>query len=360
MRPTYIRLDLAALNVNLARVRAFAPHQSVLAMVKANAYGHGACLVAAALQSAEAFGVASLDEALSLRAAGITQSITLMEGIFDQAELAEVIRQRFRIVVHHEAQLAMLENLKATVSNINLLHVWLKIDTGMHRLGIAPTSLPLFYQRLMALETVKKVGLMTHFANADRLDDESTGNQLILFNQLTQHLPGPKSLANSAGILSWPKTHGDWVRPGLMLYGVSPFAHHVGLDHGLQPVMTLTSHLIAIHQLNAGDQVGYGSLWTAPKAATVGIVAIGYGDGYPREASNGTPILVSGICCPLAGRVSMDMLAVDLSDHPKAQLGDEVVLWGKGLPVEEVAACAQASPYELLARLTARLPTRVD
>lgn len=350
-RPTFITIDLAALKANLGRVRQVASGCSVIAMVKANAYGHGLTRVAQGLTGADALGVASLEEGVLLREAGITRPIVLMEGLFYPDELAEAVRHQFTLVVHHEPHLEILE--KAQVDQP--LSVWLKINTGMHRLGIEPQELPAFYERLQAASAVRKpIGLMTHFAEADIAESDSTAHQIELFKKITESYAGPRSLANSAGILAWPMAHGDWVRPGLMLYGASPFVDKTGMDYGLEPVMTLWSRLIAITHVKRGAKVGYGGAWTAPEDMTVGIVGVGYGDGYPQHAANGTPVLVNGKRTQLVGRVSMDMLAVDLHAMPDAKIGDQVVLWGKDLPVELIAKHSNMSVYEILTRMTQR------
>jgi alanine racemase len=350
-RPTVLTIDLAALKENLERVRFFAPQTAMIAMVKANAYGHGIVRVAEALSSAEALGVASIEEGISLRDAGVTQPIVLMEGLFHVDELRLAAANHFTLVVHHEPHIRMLEESSIE----HQFPVWLKMNTGMNRLGVPLDQAKSGYERLMATAAVKKpVGLMTHFAEADVLSSQATVRQLTCFNEVTQNMSGPRSLANSAAILSWPKSHGDWVRPGLMLYGASPIEGKTGLEFGLKPVMTLTSRLIAVNSVKAGEKVGYGGTWTAPEDMLVGIVGVGYGDGYPQFATNGTPILVNGVECHLAGRVSMDMLAVDLRYMPQAQVGDEVTLWGRGLPVEKVAKHSGTSAYEILTRMTPR------
>ena len=350
-RPTYLTLDLEALNHNLNRVRHYAKGKSIIAMVKANAYGHGLTRVALALPSADAFGVASLEEGIALREAGITQPIILMEGLFYDDELKEAANREFSLIIHNESHLNMLEKAQTKWP----FAVWLKINTGMHRLGFSPDAVQQSYKRLQALDIIKHpIGLMTHFAEADHIESEATLNQFALFRKVTAGLSGPLSLANSAAILAWPDTHGDYVRPGLMLYGASPFVGDTGSTYQLKPVMTLSSRLIAITAVKRGAKVGYGGTWIAPADTQVGIVGVGYGDGYPQFASNGTPVLVNGRECHLAGRVSMDMLAVDLTHQPHAKIGDEVTLWGKGLPVERVAQFNQTSAYEILTRMTPR------
>jgi len=350
-RPTFLTIDLAALSHNLERVHQIAKGKKVIAMVKANAYGHGIVRAAKALSAADALGVASLDEGLTLREAGISQPIVLMEGLFNADEVAIAEKNHFILVVHHLPHVEMLEKAKIEKP----FTVWLKINTGMHRLGIAPDQLNDIYQRLSAISCVKKpIGLMTHFAEADMVESDATKKQMQLFNQLTANLSGPRSLANSAGILAWPDAAADWVRPGLMLYGASPLPNTTGLDFQLLPVMTLSSQLIAINHVKKGGKVGYGGTWSAPEDIKVGVVGVGYGDGYPQRAQNGTPVLVDGVECELVGRVSMDMLTVDLRKCPNAKVGSTVTLWGKGLPVERVATFCNSSAYEILTRMTPR------
>lgn len=350
-RPTYMKIDLSALQKNLGRVRKLASGCKVIAMVKANAYGHGIVRIAHALSSADALGVASLEEGLMLREAGIMQPIVLMEGVFYPEELPLAAHHGFTLVVHHLPHIEMLEQAKINKP----FTVWLKINTGMHRLGIDPSEIAPTYRRLQMLANVKQpIGLMTHFAEADNIVSEATSAQIARFQAATQHISGPRSLANSAGIIAWPDSHGDWVRPGLMMYGASPFSDKNGLDHGLLPVMTLWSRLIAVTQVKKGGKVGYGGTWEAPEDMLVGVVGVGYGDGYPQFAKNGTPILVNKRECALVGRVSMDMLTVDLRNVPNAKIGDEVVLWGEGLPVERVAKHSNTSAYEILTRMTPR------
>ncbi|MBX3709550.1 MAG: alanine racemase [Gammaproteobacteria bacterium] len=350
-RPTYMKIDLTALKHNFERVRQLAPGRSVIAMVKANAYGHGIIRVAHALPMADALGVASLEEGLILRDAGITQPIVLVEGLFTQEEMVVAAKHGFSLVVHHMPHIEMLEKAKVE----RPFTIWLKINTGMHRLGIDPVQFHEMYQRLLVISAVKKpIGLMTHFAQADVIESEATMQQLALFNQVTSTCSGPRSLANSAAIIAWPLTHGDWVRPGLMLYGASPLMGKTALDHQLKPVMTLWSRLIAITHVKKYGKVGYGGEWEAPEDMRVGVVGVGYGDGYPQFAKNGTPVLINGVECQLVGRVSMDMLTVDLRHQPNAKIGDPVVLWGEGLPVERVAWSSHTSAYEILTRMTPR------
>ena len=351
-RATGALISLPALHHNLRRARALAPHSRIIAMVKANAYGHGLAVAARALSGADAFGVASLDEALVIRQEGLAHPIVLLEGVFSASELEEAARCGCELVVHDERQLALLE-----ASGLDhALGVWLKLDTGMHRLGFAPDETRAAWERLHAAAAVRgPVRLMTHLARADEPGNADTRRQLQIFAEATAGLRAERSLANSAALLAWPESHADWVRPGILLYGVSPFAGQRGADHDLMPVMTLRTELIAVKTVARGDSVGYGGNWTADRDTRIGIAAIGYGDGYPRHAPNGTPALVNRTRAPIIGRVSMDMIAVDLCAQPNARVGDAVVLWGPELPVEEIARAAGTVPYELLCGITQRV-----
>jgi alanine racemase len=322
-----------------------------MAAIKANGYGHGLERVARTLCDADALGVACVEEAVSLREAGITTPITLLEGFFHADELPLICRHNLDLVIHQVQQIDLLQDHVPQKP----LKVWLKVDSGMHRLGVPAAEAEALWQRLSNISNIEVFGLMTHLANADDLSDATTGKQLALFNESCSKLPGARTIANSAGLLGWPQSHAEWNRPGISLYGVSPFIAGRGDQHGLRPVMTLRSELIAISQLQAGDAIGYGGSWRCPEDMPVGVVAVGYGDGYPRHAESGTPILLNGKRVPLVGRVSMDMISVDLREQPEAKIGDEVVLWGEGLPVEEVAAYASTIPYELLCGVTGRV-----
>ena len=351
-RVTRAVINLSALRHNLSIARRHAPGSHILAIIKANAYGHGSVPVAQALDQADAFGVACLDEAITLREAGIAQPIVLLEGVVHAADLNLVRGYQLELVVHHPAQIDLLEQVGGSA-----IPVWLKLDTGMHRLGITAPQVTEVLQRLGRLETVAQpVRLMTHLANADDRQDDTTPRQVERFDSATAELKLEASIANSAGILAWPETHRDWVRPGIMLYGVSPLVDSSGVEHELQPVMSLHSELIAVNQRRQGDPIGYGGIYRCPADMPVGVVAIGYGDGYPRHAPGGTPVLVNGMRAPLIGRVSMDMICVDLRDCPEAGIGDPVVLWGAALPVEEIASQAGTIGYELLCQVTQRVP----
>lgn len=322
------------------------------AAVKADGYGHGLVRVARALSDADAFAVASIQEALILRRAGVQQRILLLEGVFDAAELPQCAQYGLNIAIHHPEQARMLETARLD----RPLRVWLKIDTGMHRLGLEPDAAPTVFRRLMDCASVAPaIGLMSHLARADERDCGYTLQQLQVFDKATAGLPGMRSLANSAGILGWSQTHFDWVRPGIMLYGASPFVDRLAADEDLRPAMTFQTRLIAIKRLQRGDPVGYGGTWVCPEDMDVGVAAVGYGDGYPRHAPSGTPVLINGREAALIGRVSMDMITVDLRQHPEARIGDPVVLWGEGLPVERIARAAGTISYVLMCGITARV-----
>ena len=351
-RPARVVINLSALRHNLNRVRTLAPQSRVMAIVKTDAYGHGITRVAGALSSADAFGVACLEEARQLRAGGIVQPVILLEGAYAAVELAEIVQLDLDIVVHDITQVEMLEGAR-TKKPIN---VWLKVDTGMHRLGIMPGIFTNVWQRLQDCSAVAQpVRLVTHLAVANERTHPMTQAQLDYFKRICGHLPVEKSIANSAGITAFPDSHADWVRPGLMLYGVSPLSNGNAAEDGLVPVMTLQSELISVKKLRAGDPVGYGATWHCPEDMPVGVVAAGYGDGYPRHAPSGTPVLLNGSRVPLIGRASMDMLIVDLRTQPGARVGDPVVLWGEGLAVEVIAQHAGTIPYELLCGVHKRL-----
>ena len=324
----------------------------MLAVLKANAYGHGMVSSARALAGADGFAVARLDEAIGLRAAGLDNRIVLLEGVTDPGELQRAAQHAIELVVHQPEQITLLEDWHRG----HRFRIWLKIDTGMGRLGFRPGDVAAALARIANCSSVEPpVLLMTHLAEAELGDSGRTGAQLQSFAQLTAGLPGERSIANSAGLIGWPSARADWVRPGLMLYGISPFADRSAADLGLRPVMGLESRVIAIKELAAGDRVGYGGAWIAPRRARIAIAAGGYGDGYPRNAAAGTPVLVNEMPAPLAGRVSMDMLTIDVTDLPRVAIGDPVVLWGRGVPVETVAAGAGTIPYELGCRVGERV-----
>ncbi len=351
-RPTSAFIDIQAFVANYRFAQSLAPGARALAVVKANAYGHGAVVLARALaDEADGFGVACSEEAMELRESGIRNPIVLLEGAFDPAEINQAAAQGFTLVIHTHTQLDWL----LAARPVQPLGVWLKIDTGMHRLGFTPDQLATAHARLAASPNVRDIVVMTHFARADEPDDAATDRQLTRFAATAGGIGGPFSLANSAAILNWPATHGDWVRPGIMLYGSSPFSEPHSAAAALAPVMRLESRLIAIHDLAAGESVGYGGRYTCERPTRVGVVAIGYADGYPRHAPDGTPVAVNRRVVPLIGRVSMDMLTVDLSTQAEAKIGDPVQLWGDIVSANEVARRSGTIAYELFTRVTRRV-----
>lgn len=351
-RPTRAELDVSALRHNLARVREVAAGSKVWAVVKANAYGHGLVRVARALENTDGFAVAGIDEAMELREAGVRTPILLLAGFFCDSELPLIAEQGLEVTVHHAWQVKMLE--RVTLSSP--VRVWMKLDSGMHRIGFPMHEMQAHYRRLSQTRSVSQpVNLMTHLANADDRSDPRTQQQLECFFGVGLPESAVLSIANSGGVLGWSQTHADWVRPGIMLYGVSPFRDSVGADEGLRPVMTLRTRLSAVNRVSKGGLVGYGGGWRCPEDMLLGVAAIGYGDGYPRHLQSGTPVLLNGRRVPLVGRVSMDMITLDLRGHEDAKPGDEVVLWGRGLPVEEVARHAGTIAYELVTRVTPRV-----
>jgi alanine racemase len=345
-------IDTAALRYNLARVRAVAPRSRIMSVIKANAYGHGLVPVARALAASDAYAVARLEEALVLRDAGLTHRVLLLEGVLAPEQLAQARQHRFDVMVHCSEQLALLEQHAGSPP----VCAWLKLDTGMNRLGFRVEEFAEAHERLRRIRGVEPAPpLVTHLASADDRIDPMTAAQLQCFETATAGRPGERSVANSAGILGWPGSHADWVRPGVMLYGVSPFHSGTALDFDLQPVMTLETEVIAVKHVRAGESVGYQAAWRAQRPSRIAVAAAGYGDGYPRSVPAGTPVLVNGRNAPLVGRVSMDMLTVDVTDLPEVKLGDPVTLWGAGVPVEEVARRAGAIPYQLICGVSQRV-----
>lgn len=349
MRPLVATIDTAALKHNLVVVRRHAPRSRVLAVIKANAYGHGLMRAAAALSEAEGFALLELEEAVRLREAGFRQRIVLLEGFFDPGELPVLLRHRLDTVVHCMDQVAALAALAGDAK----LDVLLKVNTGMNRLGFAPSEYPRVLEQLQRNPGVGSITLATHFADAD--DARGVDWQLERLRQLPGFGSLPCSLANSAAILRYPQTHRDWVRPGIMLYGCSPFPESAGAEDGLRPAMTLESSIIAVQELEPGEAVGYGGAFRAESRMRVGVVACGYADGYPRHAPTGTPISVAGRMTRTLGRVSMDMLCADLTAVPGADAGARVVLWGDGVPVERVAEAAGTVGYQLLCGVAPRV-----
>ena len=345
-------VDSAALRHNLARVRALAPGSRVMAVVKANAYGHGLIAASKALAETDGLAVARIDEGLALRSAGLRNRVLLLEGVFSDAQLSLAAREHFDLMVHSFEQIRLLEEW----SGSGRFRVWIKIDSGMNRLGFRLEYFPEAYQRLRRLGCLAADPvLVTHLANADEPDDPMTARQMKAFGAVTAGLPGERSIANSAGILAWPDSRADWVRPGLMLYGASPFAAGHGEEHGLRAAMTLQTEVIAVKEVRAGETVGYGAEWRAPRDLRMAVAAAGYGDGYMRSMESGTPVQVAGHRARLIGRVSMDMITLDLSGLPDVRPGDPVVLWGPEVPVEDVARHSATIPWELLCAVSPRV-----
>ncbi|WP_022939856.1 alanine racemase [Psychromonas hadalis] len=349
---THAVINLSALRHNQKVLQKKAPNSQILAVVKANAYGHGMVKIAQALKGIHALGVARLNEALLLRDKGITTPIVLLEGFFHANDINTLQQYNLQTVIHSQQQLEALIEAKLDKP----LQVWLKLDTGMHRLGFHGEQFDCAYQRLkQSKNVIQPIHLITHFHCADELDNNITSKQLAFFTEHIKTDSGLNSLANSAATLAWPATHADVIRPGIALYGISPFADKRADDFNLQPVMTLKSQLIAVRTHQAGESVGYGANWTSKKETILGVVAVGYGDGYPRMAPEGTPVLVNGRLVPIVGRISMDMLTVDLGSDCHDQVGDDVTLWGDGLPATQVANHIGTIAYELVSKLTSRV-----
>lgn len=354
-RAATVTIDLDAILHNYRLAKSLAPEQSALAVIKADAYGHGAVAVAKKLQAeADAFAVACIEEAVELRVAGIRNPILLLEGFFTPDELTYISEQNLWTAVHNDAQ---IDAIAAATLN-KPIDIWLKLDTGMHRLGFSADEFVAAYARLKNLPQVNNILLMSHFSSADDLSSPMTHTQLEIFDALQKLCPLPMSIANSAGTLLHNNARRNWQRPGIMLYGSSPFTDQPELDAQLQPAMTLTSEIIAIHDLNAGDAVGYSGTYVCDKPTRVGTVAMGYADGYPRQAKTGTPVIVNGQRTRIIGRVSMDMLTVDLTGID-ARLGSKVELWGKNLLANEVAPWADTISYTLFTGITRRVHRKV-
>ena len=346
-------IRLGALEHNLEVIRAAAPGSRVMAVIKANAYGHGMVTVAQHLSDVDAFAVARVPEAVELRDSGIASPIVLLAGFMNASELESAVAGGFEPVVHCREQLELLHDCTAGAVN-----VWLKFDTGMNRLGFAPEEAPHVIGRLVASSAVNELRLMTHLSSADELQSEATERQLGRFRPLIDGFEGSVSIGNTPATFGWPAVadaqrefgfKGDnWIRPGLALFGISPFRGECGVDLGLKPVMQFEARLIAIKRLHAGARVGYKGSYVSDSNSRLGIISAGYGDGYTRHFRSGTPVLINGRKVPLIGFVSMDMIAVDLGPDAEDSVGDIATLWGDGLPVEEVAPWANAIPYELV------------
>lgn len=346
-------IRLGALKKNLRVIRSAAANAKVMAVIKANAYGHGMLAVAKSLGDVDSFAVARLPEAISLHESGIDKPIVLLAGVLTPTELVAAALRKFEIVVHCREQIDLLEAAKPGEAT-----VWLKFDTGMNRLGFSPAEADELIARLQACEAVGELRLMSHLASADELDNSMTEEQFAIFREVVEGFDGAVSIANTPATLGWPQIadarevlgfNGDhWIRPGLALFGVSPFAGRNGVDLGLTPVMQFEARLIAIKPLREGARVGYKGRYRSQADSVLGIISAGYGDGYTRHFRTGTPVLINGRRVPLIGNVSMDMIAVDLGNGATDTVGDIATLWGTELPVEEVAHWADAIPYELV------------
>lgn len=353
-RTTVATIHLGALRHNLARIKELAAPAKVMAVVKADAYGHGLERVARALDgAADAFAVAALGDGLRLRAAGHRQRIVVLSGPDRASDIAEMQRLNLDAAIHHEAQLHWLNEASPARG---ALRVWLKVDSGMHRLGFAPEAVAFVHGQLAAMPGIDpEIGLLTHFAESEVFGGSQTLAQIARFAEATHGLRGPRSLSNSAAVLGWAQARGDWVRTGGLLYGLSVVDGKTGADFGFRPAMTLSTRLIAINRIAKGERIGYNGTWTCPEDMPVGVAAVGYGDGYPRSAVAGTPVLVGDQRVPVIGRVSMDLITLDLRHAPDAKVGDRVTLWGPELPVEIIAAQAGTISYDLTCGMTRRV-----
>ena len=350
-RPIRATISAAALQQNIAVARTHAGDAKIWAVLKANAYGHGLERAARALAQADGFAVLDFQEAARLRSAGITKPILMLEGFFKPQDVALLHQYALTPVIHTMEQVEMLK--RATLRGP--VDAYVKVNSGMNRLGFNVDNLRLAYEAVRAHPNIRSLTFMTHFADADGASGIQA--QLQWFDELVKPFDSQRrSLANSAALLRFPEARIGWVRPGIMLYGCSPFADQPAEALGLKPVMTLSSELIATQHLQAGERVGYGFSYEAVGEMTIGVVACGYADGYPRHAPTGTPVLVSGQRTRIVGRVSMDLICVDISDIPDAYVGSPVTLWGEGLSADEVAASAGTLSYELLCALAARVP----
>lgn len=346
-RKTAAYIDRDAIRGNFELACSLAPNAQAVAVIKADAYGHGILQVAEALwELVPMFGVATIDEAVVLREAGIRNAILVLEGVTTREACETAKAHELVLMVHALEQAAMMSGPGSA---------WIKVDTGMHRLGINAADLTTVLEQLSAAG-VDVQAVCTHLACANELDTAVTAAQIKAFSRCTAACDLPLSIANSAAVIAWPDSHADWIRPGIMLYGVSPFTEDIGAIRNLRPAMTLQSEVIAIREIPAGDSVGYGARWTAARPSVIATVAVGYADGYPRHATDGTPVFIGGKIAPLVGTVSMDMITVDVTDHPGVSIGDPVELWGSNLSVTEVAKHAGMISYELLAGVTSRVP----
>ncbi|WP_044470973.1 alanine racemase [Mannheimia massilioguelmaensis] len=353
MKPATVKISSVALKHNIQTIRKKAPYSKIIAVVKANAYGHGVLFVSSAVERlVDGFGVARLEEALSLRSNGVTKPILLLEGFFSIDDLPILSVNNIQTVIHNQEQLDAIKQAHLD----NPIKVWLKIDTGMHRLGVSLEQVDDFYDALTNCKNVSEIGFVSHFSRADEIDCDYTQIQLSRFLNATKDKQGDRTIAASGGILFWEDSHLEYIRPGIIMYGVSPTSTPSS-EYDLIPVMTLTSSLIAVRDHKKGEPVGYGGTWISERDTKIGVIAIGYGDGYPRNVPTGTPVHINGRRVPIVGRVSMDMVTVDLGPDCQDKVGDEAILWGKELPIEEVADITGLLSYELMTKLTPRVLT---
>jgi alanine racemase len=354
-RPLSATIHTAALANNLAVVRRYAPHSKIWAVVKANAYGHGLARAFPGLRATDGFGLLDLEEAVKLRELGWAGPILLLEGFFRPTDIDVIDRYSLSTALHSDEQLRMLEMARLSKP----VNIQLKMNSGMNRLGYTPERFRAGWERARACPGVGQITLMTHFSDADT--ERGVAYQMEAFERGAQGIAGARSLANSAATLWHPASHFDWVRPGIILYGASPSGVQKAIDGiGLQPAMTLASELIGVQTVAAGQTVGYGSTFTTSGTMRIGVVACGYADGYPRCAPEGTPVIVDGVRTRVIGRVSMDMLTVDLTPCPTANIGSRVELWGKTLPIDDVARACGTIGYELMCAVAPRVPVRAE
>ncbi len=354
MRPIQATINLQALKSNFTLVKKLANKSKVMAVLKANAYGHGLIEVANALEQTDGISVLDLDEAIKLREAGFNQTILLLEGFFEVNEVKVASKLGLNVTVHNQVQIDLIDQAKP----INPIDIHLKINTGMNRLGFSPNEIDYLLESLNSNQYVGEITLMTHFSTAD--EKVGINKQLNIFTKISNNYNYDSSVANSAALIKYPESRLDWVRPGIMLYGASPCEDISAESIGLKPVMNLMSQVIAIQHINIGDSVGYGSVFRAQKSMKVGVVACGYADGYPRHASTGTPVFIDNVFTTTIGRVSMDMLYVDITNIPNIDIGSSVELWGSHVPVDEIAKHSNTVGYELLCSISASKRVPLD
>jgi len=353
-RPIRATIKASALRHNLKLARESAGEAKVWAVVKANAYGHGLERAARALAEADGYALLDFQEAVRLRLAGVTKPILMLEGFFKPLDVTLLLKYRLTPVIHNADQVELLKHMDLP----DFMDIYLKVNSGMNRLGFGVDDLRPMYNTLRLQPKIRGITLMTHFADAE--GQSGVHDQLRWFNELVQPFEAPRSVANSAALLRFKEAREGWVRPGIMLYGCSPFADWSAAEIGLQPAMTLSSELIAVQNIAPGERVGYGFTFEAKEPMTIGVVACGYADGYPRHAGTGTPVLVAGQRTRIVGRVAMDMLCVDITNLEEAYIGTPVTLWGEGLGADEVAAHAGTVSYELLCGLAPRVPVHEE